>query len=205
MSISWGNWHVYHLSPHCVFVSILSRPPCLDLSALGKAYELSSTFKRTQEWRALIACPRVHFQQYNSKDGWLETLDSENEVTLLIRDALWFLSAFIIPVAQSPPQIYRSALSFVPFCRRKFLAPQGSQTRLPPVTVVPSQWLMITFVAECHKDIAWCIVLSLDEKAFLRPWSEQINCASAIMHTCDSETGHCRPISRNLNLSNWGD
>jgi len=57
---------------------------------------------------------------------------------------------------------------------------------------------MTVFVAEHHKDVVKCIVLSLDEKTFA---SISIN---AIMYVCDSETGHCisGPFElRNLDFS----
>ena len=43
-----------------------------------------------------------------------QPLDLDNELTLFIHDALRFISAFIIPISQSAPHVYLSALPFAP-------------------------------------------------------------------------------------------
>jgi len=86
---------------------------------------------------------------------------------LFIRDALQFISAFIIPISESGPQIYLSAL---PFTHERSLVGEKFRPRFPNTLVIsggkPSQWPMVIFVAEYHKDPVRCIVLSPDEKTF---------------------------------------
>ena len=105
---------------------------------------------------------------------------------MFIRDALRFISAFIVPISSSAPQIYLSALPFAP---EHSLVAEIFCPRFPNTLTIsdgrPSQWPMIVFVAEHHRDDVWCIVLSPDEKTFASI-SEH-----ATMYVCDSETGHC--------------
>ena len=69
----------------------------------------------------------------------------------------------------------------------------------------PSQWPMTVFVAEHHKDVVKCIVLSPDEKTFA-----SISGVPGVptMYVCDSGTGHCisGPFClRNLDRPHWRD
>jgi len=125
---------------------------------------------------------------------------------LFIHDAQRFISAFIIPIARSPPQIYLSALPFTPECS---LVGEKFCPRFPNTLTIsdgrPSQWPMNIFVAEHHKDPVRCIFLSPDEKTFasISVTSQEY----ATMYVCDSETGHCisGPFElRNLNFSLLG-
>jgi len=107
---------------------------------------------------------------------------------LFIRDALRFISAFIIPISQSTPQIYLSALPFTP---ERSLVGEKFRPRFPNTLTIsdgrPSQWPKNIFVAEHHKDDVECIVLSPDEKTFA-------SISASFMTTsyiCDSETGNC--------------
>jgi len=108
-----------------------------------------------------------------------------NKLTLFIRDALRFISAFIIPISESAPQIYLSALAFAPE-----LSLIG-KTRFPNILTIsdgrPSQWPMITFTTEYHKNPVHCIALSPDKKTFA---FISVSLKSATMHFCDSQTGH---------------
>ena len=65
----------------------------------------------------------------------------------------------------------------------------------------PSQWPMIIFVAEHHKNPVRCIVSSSDDKTFASV-SE-----SGVIYICDSAIGHCTsgPFRlRDVDLSDWG-
>ena len=121
---------------------------------------------------------------------------------MFIHDALRFISAFLIPISQSAPQIYLSALPFAP---ERSLVAEKFRSRLPNTLTIsdgrPSQWPMIVFVAEHHKDPVRCIVSSSDDKT-LASVSE-----NGIIYVCDSETGHCisGPFQlTNVDLSDWG-
>jgi len=113
-------------------------------------------------------------------------LDPKNELILFIHDALRFISAFIVPISESTPQIYLSALPFAP---THSLVAEQFRPRFPNTLTIsdgrPSQWPMIIFVAEHHDNAVNCTVLSPDEKTFASISH------SAIMYLCDSETGHC--------------
>jgi len=115
-----------------------------------------------------------------------QTLNPDHELTMFIRDALRFISAFITPISQSAPQIYVSSLSFAP---KKSLVATEFRSRFPNTIVVtegkPSQWPMTVFTAEHHKDGVFCLVFSPDESTFASI------CGDKIMCVCDSETGHC--------------
>jgi len=52
-----------------------------------------------------------------------KTLNPDHKLTMFIRDALQFISAFITPISQSAPQIYVSSLSFVP--EKSLVAPNS--------------------------------------------------------------------------------
>jgi len=114
-----------------------------------------------------------------------QPLTFDNELTLFIRDAFRFISAFIIPISQSAPHVYLSALPFAPeesYVVRKF----GS--RFPNTFVVtqgkPSQWPMAVFTAEHQKDSVKKIAFSPDESTFLY-------ISRKGTYICDSETGRC--------------
>ena len=117
-----------------------------------------------------------------------QTLTLDQELTLFIRDALRFISAFIIPISQSAPHIYVSALSFAP---EQSLIGKKFCSRLPNTVVVtegkPNQWPMAVFTAEHHEDPVCHMVFSSNESTFasISGWDPEI------LHVCDSETGHC--------------
>jgi len=107
---------------------------------------------------------------------------------LFICDALQFIFAFIIPISQSTPQIYLSALPFTPECS---LIGEKFHTRFPNTLTVSdgrlSQWPMNIFVIEHHSNSVESIVLLLDEKTFV-----SISASSMITsYICDSETEYC--------------
>ena len=203
-------WKVCHLPPCVIFVSILGRPPCPDstrkilmnamkfvmyekplfwieaMSILGKADEVSAILEEVIEWPALAVCPEFVF--YNTilrLTG--QTLDPMNELTLFIRDAVRFISAFLMPISQHPPQIYLSAL---PFTFERSLVDEKFRPRFPNISDSrPSQWPMIIFTAEHNKQPVECIVRSPDEKTFTSISVPLQQCAT--VYVCDSETGHC--------------
>jgi len=114
-----------------------------------------------------------------------KTLNPDHKLMMFIRDALRFISAFIIPISQCAPQIYVSSLSFAP---EKSLVATKFRSRFPNTIVVtegkPSQWPMTVFTAEHHKDWVRHLVFSPDESTFAF-------ISFKIMCVCDSETGHC--------------
>ena len=112
---------------------------------------------------------------------------------MFIRDALRFISAFIIPISQSTPQIYLSALPFTP---ERSLVGENFRPKFPNTLTIsdgrPSQWTKNIFVAEHHGDSVECIVLSPDEKTFVSTSSSSSSSSDiTISYVCDSETGHC--------------
>jgi len=133
-------------------------------------------------------------------------LDPKNKLILFIHDALRFISAFVVPISESAPQIYLSALPFTP---QRSLIGEKFRPRFPNTLTIsdgrPSQWPMTVFVAEHHKSMVQCIILSSDEKIFA---SISAYVRPATMYVCDSETGHC--ISGPFELRNidciglWG-
>ena len=114
---------------------------------------------------------------------------------MFICDALRFISAFIVPISESAPQIYLSALPFAP---ERSLVAERFCPRFPNTLTIsdgrPPQWPMIAFVAEHCWDYVWCIALSPDQKTFVS--------ISQSANICDSETGHC--ISDPFKLRNMG-
>jgi len=60
----------------------------------------------------------------------------------------------------------------------------------------PSQWPMVEFTAEHHKDPVWNLVFSPDESTFA-------SISPQTMYVCSSETGHC--ISGPFELHNYGN
>jgi len=114
-----------------------------------------------------------------------QSLNPDDDLTLFIRDALRFISAFMVPISQRAAHVYLSALPFAPeesHVARKF----GS--RFPNTFVVTqgksSQWPMVVFTAEHHKDPVHDVAFSPDESTFC---STSFDAA----YICDSETGHC--------------
>jgi len=158
------------------------------MSLLGKAYEVASILKRALAWKVCL--------QFISCSASLilagQTHNPDHELTLFIRDALRFISAFIIPISQCAPQIYISALSFAP---EQSLVAKKFRSRFPSIFVVtegkPSQWPMIVFTAEHHKDDVCHMVFSPDESTFVSLSKKGYTFKNGIMCVCDSETCHC--------------
>ena len=115
-----------------------------------------------------------------------QALSPDHELALYIRDALRLISAFIIPISQCPLHIYVSALSFAP---KQSLVAKQFCSRFPNTVVVtegrPSQWPMVIFTAEHHKNHVRCLVFSPNERTFASISTLNDICV------CDSETGHC--------------
>ena len=129
-----------------------------------------------------------------------QPLSPDNELVLFIHDALRFISAFIAPISQSAPHLYISALPFAPEqsrVARKF------HSRFPNTLVVAegklSQWPMVVFTAEHHKDPVKYVSFSLDESTFVSTLGLG---RFQTVYVCDSETGHC--ISGPCELPNLG-
>jgi len=168
------------------------------MSILGKAHEVSAILKRALEWLALTVC--LKFVSYNTTLRLAgQTLDPRDELRLFIRDALRFISAFIIPISESASHIYLSALPFTPECS---VVGGKFRPRFPNTLTIsdgrPSQWPMNIFVAEHDKDPVQCVVFSPDDKTFV-----YMSVSSMIAsYVCDSETGHC--ISGPFELSRHG-
>jgi len=116
-----------------------------------------------------------------------QPLTLDNELTLFIHDALRFISAFIVPISQSTPHVYLSALPFAPeesHVVRKF------SSRFPNTFVVTqgkhNQWPILVFAAEYHDDDDEVLDLAFspDESTFLSR-------SYTIVYICDSGIGHC--------------
>jgi len=89
----------------------------------------------------------------------------------------------MIPISESAPHIYLSALPFAP---EHSLVTQKFSSRFPNTLTVtegrPAQWPFTLFTAE-HEGSVVCLVFSPDEKTFA--------CISfRNVYICDSETGH---------------
>ena len=171
------------------------------MSILGKAHKMSAILKRALEWPRLAVCPES-ISCNTTLRLTDQTFNSGNKLTSFIRDALRFISAFLIPISQSTPQIYLSALPFAP---EHSLVAERFRQRFPNILTIsdgrPSRWPMIVFVAEHHKYPVRCIVSSSDDKTFASV-SE-----NGVIYVCDSATGHCTSGSfqlRNVDLSDWG-
>ena len=124
-----------------------------------------------------------------------QPLTLDNPLTLFIRDAFRFISAFITPISQSVPHVYLSALPFAPeesHVARKF------RSRFPNTFVVtqgkPIQWSMAVFTAEHQKNSVEKIAFSPDESTCLYI-SESgfyfMGTLEGATYICDSETGRC--------------
>ena len=112
-----------------------------------------------------------------------QSLNPDDDLKLFIHDALHFISAFMVPISQSAPHVYLSALPFAPeesHVARKF------SSRFPNTFMVTegkaSQWPTVAFTAEHHKGAVWNVAFSPDESTF----SSRSEDATYI---CDSETG----------------
>ena len=158
------------------------------MSILGKAYEVSVILKKALEWPGLVVCPEFIFYITTLRLAH-QILDPKNELMSFIRDVVRFISAFLIPICQSAPQIYLSALPFTP---ERSLIGQKFRPRFPNTLTISdgrhSQWPKNVFVAEHHKHSVECIVLSPDEKTFV---SALPSWHMTTSYVCDSETGHC--------------
>jgi len=101
--------------------------------------------------------------------------------------AVRFISVFLVPISQSAPQIYLSALPFTP---KRSLIGEKFHPRFPNTLTIsdgrPSQWPKNIFVSEQHHKLpVECIVLSPDENTFVS------TSLLGTLYVCDSETGHC--------------
>ena len=122
----------------------------------------------------------------------VQPLNRDHELTLFIHDALRFVSAFIIPISQRAPHVYLSALPFAPeqsHDARKF------RSRFSNTFVItqgrPSQWPMVVFTAEHHKDEVHHVVFSPNGSAFASTSGPRHIQQFETMYICDSGTGHC--------------
>ena len=135
------------------------------MSVLGKAHEMFGILKQLA-WPGLTVCLQIVYCNTCLMVGG-QTLDPDDELTSFIRDALRFISAFIVPISESAPHIYLSALPFSP---ERSLAADKFCSRFPKTLKVikgrPVQWPMTIFTAEHHNDSVECIVLSPDGKTF---------------------------------------
>jgi len=146
---------------------------------------VSAILKRALDWLGLVACfIFISINTFLRLTG--QALDPKNELTLFICDVLRLVSAFLIPIFHSAPQIYLSALPVTPehflvgekFCPRFLNTLTISDGR-------PAQWPMITFVAEHYEMPLHYTVLLSDEKTFASILSFKL------MYICNSGTGHC--------------
>ncbi|KAF5362383.1 hypothetical protein D9756_002772 [Leucocoprinus leucothites] len=96
---------------------------------------------------------------------WIAARD--RGLTEFIRDALRFVTAFTIPIIQSAPHIYLSALPFAP---EESLVAKYFLARFPQLLALdtgkPSYWSSCVFVSEHHRMRVNAIALSPDEKIF---------------------------------------
>jgi len=126
-----------------------------------------------------------------------QSLNPDHELTLFIHDAVRFVSTFFIPISQRAPHVYISALPFAP---EESLVARNFYPRFPNTLAItqgkPSQWPMVEFTAEHHKDCVRRLVFSLDESTFA-------SISPQTMYVCNSETGHC--ISGPFELRNYGN
>ena len=120
--------------------------------------------------------------------------------SLFIHDALRFISAFIVPISQSAPHLYISAL---PFASEQSRVARKFHSRFPNTLVLAegklSQWPMVAFTAEHHKDPVKYVSFSPDESTFVSVLGLG---RFQTIYVCDSETGHC--ISGPCELPNLG-
>ena len=170
------------------------------MSLLGKTYEATLILRMALGWKV---CLQFIFRNKSLMLA-VQTLNPDHELTLFVRDALRFISAFIVPISQSAPHIYVSSLSFAP---KQSLVAKKFCSRFPNTIVVtegrPSQWPMVIFTAEHHKNSAYHVVFSPDESVFaifaFKPdyitndtTNDTTNDAfKTTIRICDSDTGHC--------------
>jgi len=152
------------------------------MSILGKTYEASLILRRVLASKACLSFISCNTSLMLAG----QTFHPDHELTLFIRDALRFISAFIIPISHCAPQIYVSSLSFAP---EQSLVAKKFCSRFPNTIVVtegrPSQWPMVAFTAEHYKDRVCHVVFSPNESTFASISDDGTMCV------CDSETGHC--------------
>ena len=159
------------------------------MSVLGKAHEIFGILTQALAWPGLTVCLQIVYCNTCLMVGG-QTLDPGDELTSFIGDALRFISAFIVPISESAPHIYLSALPFSPerslvadkFCSRFPNTPKVIESK-------PVQSPMAIFTAEHHKGSVRSIVFSPDGKIFAST-STSIAHGIAITYVCDSETGH---------------
>jgi len=153
------------------------------MSILGKAHEMFGILTQVLAWPGLKVCPQIVYCNLCLMLGG-QTLDSDDELTSFIRDALRFISAFIVPISESAPHIYLSALPFSP---ERSLVADKFYSRFPNTLKVtqgrPVQWSMTIFTAEHHNNPVKFIVFSPDGKTF-------VSISIGAIYICDSETGH---------------
>ncbi|KAF5362027.1 hypothetical protein D9756_002741 [Leucocoprinus leucothites] len=97
---------------------------------------------------------------------WIPTRDGD--LTEFVHDALRFVAAFTIPIIQSAPHIYLSALPFAPeqSLVAKYFLPKFPRL-LTLDTGKPSHWSSCVFVSEHHRHKVTSITLSPDETIFV--------------------------------------
>ena len=112
-----------------------------------------------------------------------QPLNPDDDLTLFIRDALRFISAFIAPISQRAAHVYLSALPFAP---EESHVARNFCSRFPNTFVVtegkPKQWSMVVFTTEHDNSAVFDVAFSPDESTF----SSRSKTATCI---CDSETG----------------
>jgi len=165
------------------------------MSILVEAHEVFAILKKALEWPGLAVCLEFIFFYITTLRLARQILDPKNELMSFIRDAVRFISVFLVPISQSAPQIYLSALPFTPECS---LVGKKFRPRFPNTLTIsdgrPSQWPKNVFVAEHHKNSVECIALSPDEKTFVctsLSFSPPPPLHITTSYVCDSETGHC--------------
>ncbi|KAF5362360.1 hypothetical protein D9756_002793 [Leucocoprinus leucothites] len=92
----------------------------------------------------------------------------ENGITEFVRDALQFVAAFGVPITQSAPHIYLSALPFAPeqSLVGKYFLPRFPRL-LTLTTGKPDHWSQCVFVLESNlNDPITAVTFSHDERSF---------------------------------------
>ncbi|KAF5344554.1 hypothetical protein D9756_011524 [Leucocoprinus leucothites] len=114
--------------------------------------------------------------------AWITGIDTD--FTEFVRDALRFIAAFSVPITQSAPHIYLSALPFIP---EESLVAKYFLPRFPRLLTLdtgkPSHWSSCVFVSEHNGGYITAIALSPDEKTFASKAAFDLICI------WDSETG----------------
>ncbi|KAF5362457.1 hypothetical protein D9756_002737 [Leucocoprinus leucothites] len=95
-------------------------------------------------------------------------ITKDGDLIEFVHDALRFVAAFTIPIIQSAPHIYLSALPFAP---EQSLVAKYFLPRFPRLLALdtgkPSHWSSCVFVSEHHRRAVTAITLSPDEKIFV--------------------------------------